>query len=95
MFLDEVGEHHEVVDEDFVHAPNRLERMQIVLGRLRVDVIRFAGKESRGRMDLFTPLVEQPRQRRLGKPVHLQPGAQRSQLVGDGKIATRVAKADR
>ncbi len=43
--LDQVGEHHEVADQDLVHGPDRLERVQVVLGGLALDVAGLAGQE--------------------------------------------------
>ena len=40
--LDEVMEDHEVRDQDLVHPPDGLEHMQVVVGRLRGDVVRLA-----------------------------------------------------
>ena len=45
--LDDVVEHHEVVDEDLVHPPDGLEGVEIVFGALVVDVGGLAGQPGR------------------------------------------------
>ena len=49
--LDHVGEHHEVVDQDLVHPPDRLERVQVVLAALALDVRRLVEQRRRRRVD--------------------------------------------
>ena len=49
--LDDVVEHHEVVDQDLVHPADGLEGVEVVLGALVVDVGRLAGQPRRTRVD--------------------------------------------
>ena len=56
--LDRVVEHHEVRDEDLVHPPDRLERVEVVLGRLAGDVGRLRRELGAQRVD---PLAARPR----------------------------------
>ena len=51
LVLDDVVEHHEVVDEDLVHPADRLEGVQVVLGALVLDVGRLVGEPRRRRVD--------------------------------------------
>jgi len=51
LVLDQLGEDHEVADQDLVHGPDRLEGVQIVLGRLALDVPGLTGQEGRSRVD--------------------------------------------
>ena len=92
---DDVVEHHEVVDEDLVHAPQRLERVQVVLLALAVDVRRLAGQDSRRRMDPLAAASSTRGHRVLRQPVDLQVRVQLAQLVGDRDVPLRVAEADR
>ncbi len=95
LVLDQVGEHHEVVDEDLVHLADGLERVQVVLRGLRLDVGRLVGEIPRRRVDPLTSALQQLGQRVLGEPVDLDVRMQPAQLVGDGDVATRMAEADR
>ena len=57
LVFDQLAEDHEVADQDLVHGPDGLERVQIVLGRLAFDVPGLAGQEGRGGVDqLRAPL---------------------------------------
>ena len=51
LLAHEVVEHHEVGAQDLVHPANRLERVQVVLAGLAVDVGRLAGELGAGRVD--------------------------------------------
>jgi hypothetical protein len=95
LFLDQVGEDHEVVDQDLVHPPDRLERVQVVLSRLRLDVRGLAGQVGRCGVDGLAAPFEQLGQRVLGEPVDLDVGTQPPQLVGDGYVAAGVTEPDR
>ena len=57
---DDVVEHHEVVDEDLVHPADRLERVQVVLGRLVLDVGRLVGQPRRRRVDPLAACLAAP-----------------------------------
>ena len=94
LVLDEVGEDHEVADQDLVHGPDGLEGVQVVLGRLTLDVPRFAGQKGRGRVDPFGAPPQQFRDRVLGQPVHLEAGPELTQLVGDGQVTAGMAETD-
>ena len=94
-FLDQVGEHHEVVDEDLVHPPDGLERVQVVLGGFRLDVRRLVRQMRRRGMDVLAAPLQQLGERMLGQPVHLDVRTQLAQLVGDRDVAAGMAKADR
>ncbi len=50
-FAHDVVEDHEVVDQDLVHAADRLKAMQVVLGGLALDVLRLAREVAARRMD--------------------------------------------
>ena len=85
-----VVEDHEVRQQDLVHPPDRLKAMQIVLGRLALDVARLVGEKRAGRMDALTARLEHRRHRMLRQPVDLQIGMQLAQLVRDRRIPLRV-----
>ena len=92
---DEVVEDHEVGDQDLVHAPPRLEAVQVVLGRLGLDVARLVGQVAAGRVDALAGGLERRGHRVLGEPVDLEVGMQVAQLAGDRDVAPGVAEADR
>src|SRR5260370_15955615 len=95
LVLDEVGEHHEIVDQYLVHGANGLERVQVVLGRLALKVTRLAGQERRSRVDQPRSPLQQLGDRMLGEPVHLDTWSLLPQFIGDGQVTTRRAEADR
>ena len=95
LVADDVVEDHEVREQDLVHPPDRLEAVQVVLGRLALDVPRLVRQERARRMDPLPALLEHGRDRMLGEPVDLEIGVEFAQLVGDRDVALRVAKADR
>ena len=95
LVADEVVEDHEVGEQDLVHPPDRLEAVQVVLGRLALDVARLVGEEGAGRMDPLAARLEHRRHRVLGEPVDLEVGVELAQLVGDRGVALRVAEPDR
>jgi hypothetical protein len=90
----QVLEDHEVGDEDLVHRPPGLEAVEVVLGRLALDVARLVGQERTGGMDPLAVRLEDLRHRVLGQPVDLEVRVQLAQLVGDGDVALRVAQPD-
>ena len=92
--LDGVVEHHEVVDEDLVHAPDRLERVEVVFARFGRDVRRLRGELGAQRMNPLLVLGEHGRDGVLGQPVDLEVGLQLAQLVGDGHIPLGVPETD-
>ena len=94
LVADEVMEDHEVREQDLVHAPDRVEAVQVVLGRLALDVTRFVGEERARRMDLLAASLEHRRHGMLGEPVDLEVGVEVAQLVGDRGVALRVAETD-
>ena len=93
--LDRVVEDHEVRDEDLVHAADRLEGVEVVLGRLGRDVRRFRGELGAQRVDPLAAGLEHRRDRRLGQPVDLEVGSEDAELVGDGDVALGMTEADR
>ena len=95
LVADEVVEDHEVGDQDLVHPAQRLEAVQIVLGRLALDVGRLAGEERARRMDALAARLEHRRDRMLREPVDLEVGMELAQLVCDRDVALRVAEPDR
>ncbi len=92
---DDVVEHHEVVDEDLVHPADRLEGVEVVLGRLVLDVGRLVGQPLRCRVDSLAAIFEDLGDRVLGEPVDLQVGVELPQLGGDGNVAQGMAESDR
>ena len=93
--VDSILEEHEVGDQQLVHAPDRLEGMEVVLAGLLLDVPRLAGEAGAERMDALASRFEQPRHRVLRQPVDLQAGMELAQLAGDGDVAPAMAEADR
>ena len=67
-----VEEEHEVGDEDLVHPPDRLEGVQVVLGRLALDVRRLVREQRARRMDALPFGLEHGRDRMLREPVDLE-----------------------
>ena len=92
--LDQFAEDHEVADQDLVHGPDGLEGVQVVLGRLALEMPGLAGQEGRGGVDQLRAPPQQLGDRMLGQPVHLKAGPERAQLVGDGQVAAGVTEAD-
>ena len=71
LLAHDVVEEHEVGGEDLVHAPQRVEAVQIVLGGLRLDVARLVGQMSAGRVDALALCLQHAGDRVLGEPVDL------------------------
>ena len=95
LLAHEVEEEHEVGDEDLVHPPDRLEGMQVVLGRLALDVRRLVREQRARRVDPLPLRLEHCRHRVLGEPVDLEVGVQLPQLLGDCDVAPGVPEPDR
>ncbi len=95
LLAHEVEEEHEVGDEDLVHPPDRLEGMQVVLGRLALDVRRLVREQGARRVDPLPLCLEHGRHRVLREPVDLEVGVQLPQLLGDRDVAPSVAEPDR
>ena len=95
LLAHEVEEEHEVGDEDLVHPPDRLEGMQVVLGRLALDVRRLVREQRARRVDPLPLRLEHGRHRVLGEPVDLEVGVQLPQLLRDRDVAPRVPEPDR
>ena len=97
LVFGQLGEDHEVADQDLVHRPDRLEGVQVVLGGLvpkTLDVPGLAGQEGRGRVDQFGASPQQLGDRVLRQPVHLQAGAEPAQFVGDRQVTAGVPEPD-
>ena len=92
--LHQVVEHHEVVDQHLVHPAHGLERVQVVLARLRLEVPRLVRQQARGRVHDLAALLEELRHRRLGQPLDLEVGPPLAHRVGDGQVAAHVAEPD-
>ena len=90
-----VEEEHEVGDQDLVHPPDRLERMQVVLGRLALDVRRLVREQRARGMDPLALGLEHRRHRMLREPVDLEVGMELAQLLRDRDVAAGVAEPDR
>ena len=86
---------HEVREQDLVHPPDGLERVQVMPGRLGLDVAGLVGQVRAGRVDPLAAGLQDPGHRMLGQPVDLEVGVQRAQLPGDGDVPQGVAEADR
>ena len=95
LVRDDVVEDHEVVDEDLVHPADRLEGVEVVLGRLVLDVGRLVGQPRRGRVDTLAMVLEHLGDGVLGEPVDLQVGMVPAQFGGNGDVAQGVAESDR
>ena len=74
LVADDIVEDHEVGQQDLVHAADRLEAMQIVLGRLALDVTGLVRQVGARRMYVFTARLQHPGHRVLGQPVDLEVG---------------------
>ena len=61
LLADEVVEDHEVREQDLVHPPDRLEAVEIVLGRLALDVMRLVRKLGARRVDSLAARLEHSR----------------------------------
>ena len=90
----QVVEDHEVVDQHLVHAAYGVERVQVVLARLRLEVPGLARQEPGGRVDRLAPLLQELRDGRLGEPLDLEVRTQLTHRVGDGEVAPHVSEAD-
>ena len=54
LYLQHLLKNHEVFDQDFVHAADRLERIQVVFSGIFFDVGAFVGQKPAGRVRFFT-----------------------------------------
>ena len=94
LLAHEVVEDHEVRDQDLVHPAPGLEAVQVVLGRLGLDVGGLVGQQRAGGVDALALGLQHARDRVLRQPVDLEVGVQRAQLLRDRDVAPRVAEAD-
>ena len=94
LALHQLVEDHEVVDQDLVHAPDGVERVQVVLARLLLDVPRLAGEVPRRGVDVLAVGGQHPRHRVLGEPLDLEVGVQPAQPTGHRHVAAGVPEAD-
>jgi len=90
-----VVQYHEIVDQDLIHAPDRLEGVQVVLRTLAFDVGRLIGQRSARRMNRLAAGREHRANRVLREPLDLEVRHECSQFGGDGGVALRVAESDR
>ena len=93
--LGHIGEHVEVREQDLVHRAQRLERVQVVLTGLGLDVRRLARQQPRRRVHALAACGEHVGDRVLREPGDLQVRMQRPELVGDRQVAADVAEPDR
>ena len=93
LLADEVVEDHEVGDQDLVHAPPRVEAVQVVLGGLGLEVPGLVGQPAAGGVHALALGLQHARDRVLRQPVDLQVGVQRAQLARDRDVTARVARA--
>ena len=63
LLAHEVVEDHVVGEQDLVHPADRLEAVQVVLGRLALDVGRLVGQQRAGGVDALAPGLEHLRDR--------------------------------
>lgn len=94
-FGDDVVEDHEVRHEDLVHSANGLETVQVVFGRLGLDVRRLADQQAGCRVDPLVRCGQYAGHRVLGQPVDLQVRLACPQLLGDGDVAASMPQPDR
>ena len=88
-------EDHEVREQDLVHPPDRLERVQVVLRRLRLDVPRLVREQRARGVDALAARLEHGRDGMLGEPVDLEIRMQLAKLLGDRCVTLRVTEPDR
>jgi hypothetical protein len=91
----EVVEDHEVREQDLVHPPPGLEAVEVVLGRLALDVPRLVREVGARRVDALALALEHLRDGMLGKPVDLEVGDELPQLLRNCDVALSVAEPDR
>src|SRR5579872_117281 len=91
----EIVEQHEICDHDFVHAPNSLERVKVVLAAFAFEVSRLIDELRAGRMNLLAMLLKHFRNRMLGEPGDFDVGMLATQFLRDRKISLRVPEPNR
>ena len=77
--------------QDLVHPAPGLEAVQVVLGRLGLDVARLVRQPAAGRVNALALALEHARDRVLGEPVDLDAVDQVAQLAGDRHVPPGVA----
>ena len=92
---DQVVEDHEVVDEHLVHPPDRLERVQVVLPGLRLEVRGLADQVRRRGVHGLASLLEELHHRRLGEPLDVHARSLLAKSIHDGQVSADVAQPDR
>ena len=93
--LEHLVEHHEVVDQDVVHPPDRVERVEVVLAALGLDVRRLRRQPARCRVHLLAGRLQHASHRVLRQPPHPHVGVLGAQRLDDRQVAPGVAQADR
>ncbi len=92
--LDQFLEHHEIGNQDFVHAAQRLEDLEIVLAAFGLDMAGLIGQQIAGRMNALAGFFQEGGDRVLGQPVDLEVRMKAAQLARDRHVAARMAEAD-
>jgi hypothetical protein len=93
--LNDLAEDHEVVDQDLVHVPERLERVQVVLAAGLLEVAGLVRQRGRSRVHLLAVPSQERVDGGLGEPVQLQVRPALAQRAGDTEVATGVPQPDR
>jgi hypothetical protein len=95
LVVHQIVEYHEVDQQNLVHAADRLEALQAVLGRLGLDMGRLVGQQRARRVHALPAPLEHGGHRVLGEPVDLQVGMEPAQLLGDRGVPLSVPQPDR
>src|SRR5215467_12086030 len=95
LALHHVGEGHEVRREDLVHVPQRVEGVELVIGRPALEVLALVLEEARSGMQPFPPVADDAVGGVGGEEVDDDLGMPLAEPPGDGEIALDVPEPDR
>ena len=95
LALDHVGEGHEVRGHDLVHVPQRVERVELVIGGPALEVPGLVLEQARGRVQALAPVLDDAVGRIAGEEVDDDVGIERPQPPGDREVALDVPEPDR
>src|SRR5215510_4227334 len=94
LALHHVGEGHEVRCEDLVHVPQRIEGVELMIGRPALEVLALVLEEARRRVQPLPPMPDDAVGGVRGEEVDDDLGMPLPEPPGDGEIALDVPEPD-
>ncbi len=93
--LHDVGKHHEVGGHDLVHVPQRVERVQLVIGRPALEVPALVEQQAGGRVQPLAEMLHHAGGGIAGEKIHRRVRILLAHGARDSDVALDVTEADR